>query len=97
MIDSPQAENLTGATHELKAWPEFFLAVVSGEKRCEIRLNDRGYKVGDRLRLREYSTMKEAYTGLETWVRVTHVLDDDRFLQPGYVALSIVPDHPQRK
>lgn len=39
--------------HELKILPEYFEAVVSGNKRFEIRKDDRNYKKGDILRLNE--------------------------------------------
>lgn len=41
--------------HELKILPEYFDAVISGRKRFEIRKNDRDYKVGDQLILKEWS------------------------------------------
>lgn len=40
--------------HILKTWPESFAAVLSGAKRFEYRVDDRGYRVGDILHLREY-------------------------------------------
>lgn len=41
--------------HKLKIRPKFFKAVISGEKTFEIRRNDRNFKVGDRIELKEYS------------------------------------------
>jgi hypothetical protein len=44
----------TGRTHELKTWPEPYAAILDDRKRFEIRLNDRGFAVGDVLVLKEY-------------------------------------------
>lgn len=40
--------------HELKVWTEFFDPLDRNDKTFEARKNDRGYKVGDILRLREF-------------------------------------------
>lgn len=41
-------------THDLKTWPEYFCPVKHGLKTFEVRYNDRDYKEGDRLYLREF-------------------------------------------
>lgn len=45
-------------THELKTWPEFWDAVSSGEKKFEVRKNDRGFQKGDLLILMKYDPKK---------------------------------------
>ena len=80
--------------HDLKTLPEFFGPVRRGEKRFEVRRDDRAFRKGDILRLREWDGT--AYTGRSTDVRVTYVLEDaERFgLMTAYVVLSIEPVAP---
>lgn len=82
--------------HELKTINPFFQQVWRGEKTFEIRKNDRGFRVGDKLWLREYSSpssQKPAYyIGHEIIAKVKHVLTHTDFpdgLKAGYVCLSI--------
>ena len=75
----------TQIDHSLKILPEYFNEVVSGNKKSEIRYNDRNYRVGDILSLREWDGR---YRGRHVEVRITHILDDERYLQNGYVMLS---------
>ena len=79
------------AEHELKTWPEFYQEVVEGHKPFEYRLNDRDYRVGDVLHLREWvppplddeldpgpGKIMDAgsyYTGRSLRKRVTYVLE----------------------
>lgn len=71
---------------ELKIRQTYFEAVISKDKTFEIRWNDRDYKVGDILVLREY---EGNYTGRVVFVKVTYMLDDFVGLTEGYVAMSI--------
>lgn len=73
--------------HDLKIRPEYFKAVLSGKKKFEIRKNDRKFKVGDFLVLREYA--ENEYTGKREIYKITYILSDPEFLKPGFVALSI--------
>lgn len=81
---------MNGYFHELKILPEHFEAIASGAKTYEIRLNDRNFKVGDLLILREWAD--EFYTGREEQKYITHILHSE-FLKEGYVGLSL-SSHP---
>ena len=41
-------------THELKAWRSYFEALWDGRKPFELRRDDRGFRAGDRLVIREF-------------------------------------------
>lgn len=77
--------------HELKTWPEFFQHVISGAKTFELRRDDRGFALGDRLHLREWDHAAEAYTGRSAHRCVTYVLRDaDSFgLRAGFAVLGM--------
>jgi hypothetical protein len=76
--------------HELKAWPEPFDGLVSGDKRHEIRENDRGFQRGDRLRLREWIPGEQRYTGREVWARVTYVSEGGSWGLPAKLCVMSV-------
>lgn len=73
--------------HELKIAPKYFEKVLSKEKTFEFRYNDRNYQVGDILNLKEYDN--GTYTGRETNVEITYILQEFEGLQPDYAILSI--------
>lgn len=76
-------------THSIKCWPKFFALVITRAKEFELRLNDRNYKFGDILRLREYDPERKACTGRVAICHVTCALTDLPGLMPGYVAMGI--------
>jgi hypothetical protein len=75
--------------HELKIWPEYFYPVSKGIKTFEVRKNDRGIKVGDVLKLREWNDKLRQYTGQEVQMKVTYMLD--WMYMPGYSVMAIIP------
>lgn len=78
-------------THSLKILPDFYDAVVSGAKRAEVRKNDRGFQVGDFLRLNEWDDKEKRYTGRQFLARVTYIVPGGQFgVEAGYVCMSII-------
>lgn len=75
--------------HELKTVQPFFDMVASGKKRFELRKNDRDFKQGDILILKEWDNSKQLFLGNELVVRVNYILDQFVGLSNGYVIMSI--------
>lgn len=72
--------------HELKIKPEYFAAVVSGDKTFEIRNNaDRNFQVGDTLLLWEWDG---GFTSQTVERTVSYITDFEQ--KPGYVVLGLV-------
>jgi hypothetical protein len=72
--------------HELKCWPESFDPIFVGLKKFDLRKNDRGFKVGDTILLREYEPPKlqvqgekyagpGGYTGRVLRQRISYILE----------------------
>jgi hypothetical protein len=74
--------------HELKILPEYFNAVVSGEKTFEIRKNDRPFHKGDLLALNEFNGQ---YTGNSCLVYVDYILDNPDYVKQGMIVMGIKP------
>ncbi len=78
-------------THELKTWPEYFTAVANCVKAFELRKDDRNYKKGDVLHLKEWDHIHNCYTGRELKCVVDYILREAEVfgLKPGFVIMSI--------
>jgi ParB family transcriptional regulator, chromosome partitioning protein len=81
--------------HKLKLNSCYYADSASGIKTFEIRKNDRDYKVGDVLELREWIWSgvdgKGTYTGEVHWKVITYILNDEEYLHDGYVCLAVSP------
>lgn len=76
--------------HELKVWSEYFEEVFFGHKNFEIRKNDRNFKKGDTLILKEWDNFGETFTGRELTRIVTYVFEGGSFgLEEGFVVMAI--------
>lgn len=68
-------------THDmvLRTWPGYFRSIWRGQKRAEIRKNDRQFQVGDRILLIEFDPAKEQqpYLARDILVEITHLLRAD--------------------
>lgn len=80
--------------HMLKCWPEFYSSIQDGTKTFEYRRNDRDFKRGERLLLREWNPDDQEYTGQERNFRIGFIYyvngnDED----VSYAILSLLPDY----
>lgn len=72
--EKPNVYPYSTETHRLKIWPRYFEAVCDGRKTFEVRVNDRGFRVGDKLELQEYLPVDEEYTGRSITKEVIYIL-----------------------
>jgi hypothetical protein len=88
-----------GNVHQLRSSPEFFEAILCGDKRHELRRTDRPFKVGDILELHEHDPATRVLTGRKLRVRITFVTSVDNpcalsseALASNFCILSIAPE-----
>lgn len=83
--------------HELKSWVGLFEPLLKGEKKHDLRVMDRDYRIGDICKLREYQPVTKEYTGREVLVRITYITSAEHAacafspyaLHPGMAVLSV--------
>lgn len=77
-------------THELKTVFPFFGLVWDGKKKFELRKNDRDFKAGDILVLKEYDAADNSYSGREVTAKVTLIMTAyEGAITEGWAVLSI--------
>lgn len=72
--------------HELKTLPEYFELVRKGVTNFDVRKNDRDFKVGDMLILKEWDGNK--YTGRDQRRIIGYMLNNNDYCKEGYVILG---------
>ena len=82
-------ENKT-VIHQLKTWPQYFQAILRGDKDFEVRKNDRNYQCGDELLLREYDPQNGTTTGRILHRKVKYILHGDQFgIEAGFCIMGL--------
>jgi len=71
--------------HNLKIKPEFFKAVISGQKTFEIRNNDRDFQAHDFVVLREFDC-RTGFTGSQAHTQIKYVSSYNQ--APGFVVFG---------
>ena len=89
-MDVETPKNVT--EYDLKTLPVYFDKIWNLLKKFELRKNDRGFKLGDVLNLREYNPTIEncEYTGRSIRVLVTFILENcpEFGLQEGFCIMG---------
>lgn len=82
--------------HELKSYPYLFEATLRGTKKHDMRRADRGFRVGDRVLLREYDDKLERFTGRSLLATIGYITSVENpcalshdGLREGYCILSL--------
>ena len=74
--------------HYLKILPKYYKEVINGNKKFEIRKNDRGFALFDTIVLREFNGV--CFTGRESTYTITYITNFEQ--KKDYVVFSISPE-----
>lgn len=83
-------------THKLKCWQPYYDAIVAGDKKFDVRRDDRGFQKGDLLLLEKYDGKACRYVcpagGRRPYAiekEIKYILTGGQFgIEPGYVVLG---------
>lgn len=75
--------------HELKILPDYYWEVFLGHKTFEIRKNDRDFKTGDMVILKEWNPITKLYTGNKLARKIIYILKDVEGLEKDFILMSI--------
>lgn len=78
--------------HILKCWPCYFAATLAGAKPFEVRIDDRGFKVGHHILEREWDPQTKKYTGRTISFKISCILRDSPMLQKGFCVIGLKKD-----
>ncbi|MGL5076117.1 MAG: DUF3850 domain-containing protein [Waterburya sp.] len=73
----------------MKSINPYFEDVYQGRRKAEIRKNDRQFQVDDGLLLLEFEPHQNLFLDRSITLEITHILDDETYLQPGHIMMSV--------
>lgn len=74
--------------HELKTVNPYFEKVWNGDKTFEVRKNDREFKEGDKVFLKEYDAENDSYSNRVVIGRILYILSDYPSIEKDHVVFS---------
>lgn len=76
--------------HQIKCWPDYFTPTQNGDKPFEVREDDRNYRVGDLLIIREWNPETEEFTDRVAIRKITYKLQGGQLgIKDSYCVLGI--------
>ncbi len=76
--------------HELKCQTKYYGAILLSHKTFDVRKNDRNFKVGEYITLKEWDNEKNEFTGNSLSRRINYILPGGQFgIEKGYCVLGI--------
>lgn len=76
--------------HTLKTWPEYMDSIENGQKTFEVRKNDRGFRLGDILHLREWCPKHKKWGTRIVTCSISYILHGPAFgICEGYCVMGI--------
>ena len=82
--------------HDLKTWRYVFQATKQGRKLFEYRKNDRDFKIGQYLNLREWNEDKEEYMGDSLLAKIRYIVYGGQFGIPDDYCIMSITTEPRQ-
>ena len=70
--------------HRIKCVQPYFLEVWNGQKKFEVRINDRNYNVGDIVMMDCFDKESDQITGATMNIRITYLIENFEGLKEGW-------------
>ena len=81
--------------HKLKCWTPYYRAILAGEKKFDVRRDDRGFQKGDYVQLEQYEPGQGYVCDPDDNIpysfekKIEYILTGGQFgIEPGYVVLG---------